>query len=226
MRTPRREAMKTDTDHGLRAVRCCGKARGIGIWSCSTRIWEGRRAVDVLEALSDRFIECASPSRIWVHPGGMARRGVRRSCIVCRFLSARRTADLTPVTEGTKVIYLWFWPASFRRPRHSHQSVRDISALRGVPNLSLLEPVSRQRCMHSSTTPSHRADSVYLRLVSVKWPIRSRILRITRSNGEGWVVRDGTDAVSSVTVRGPAKPTRPPRNRAERGASIRLVNLP
>ena len=90
--------------------------------------------------------------------GGMARRGVLPivHSFAC-FLSARPNEQIyNQCTEGTKVIYVGSLAGLIPGgPGHSHQSVRDISALRGVPNLSLLEPVhGGGGAARSSTTPS------------------------------------------------------------------------
>ena len=95
--------------------------------------------------------------------GGMARRGVLPivHSFAC-FLSARPNEQIyNQCTEGTKVIYVGSLAGLIPGgPGHSHQSVRDISALSGVPNLSLLEPVHRSRgAVRSSTTLSTRAPT-------------------------------------------------------------------
>ena len=92
----------------------------------------------------DRFVECGIAEQDMVSmASGMARRGVLPivHSFAC-FLSARPNEQIyNQCTEGTKVIYVGSLAGLIPGgPGHSHQSVRDISALRGVPNLSLLEP--------------------------------------------------------------------------------------
>jgi transketolase len=115
-------------------------------------------------------------------------------------------------------------------PGHSHQSVRDISALRGMPNMTLLEPALEAEVQALvDYAVNHAPDSVYLRLVSVKWPMPfSYPAHHKVEFGRGWVVRDGTDAV--VFAYGPwllsnAFEAAEDIERSS-GASIRLVNLP
>ena len=149
----------------------------------------------------DRFVECGIAEQDMVSmASGMARRGVLPivHSFAC-FLSARPNEQIyNQCTEGTKVIYVGSLAGLIPGgPGHSHQSVRDISALRGVPNLSLLEP-----CMEAEVgalveyAVNTAVDSVYLRLVSVKWPIPFDYPSHHKVEiGKGWVVRDGDDAI-------------------------------
>jgi hypothetical protein len=57
-------------------------------------------------------------------------------------------------------------------PGHSHQSVRDISALGAMPGMALIEPFSEHEARAAVSWAVHRAPgSVYLRLVSVPWAL-------------------------------------------------------
>ena len=115
-------------------------------------------------------------------------------------------------------------------PGHSHQSVRDISALRGVANLSLVEPCLEAEVQALLDYAVNVApDSMYLRLVSVKWPVPFAYPHHHKVEpGRGWVVRDGSDAV--VFGYGPWLLANAFEAAEEveqsSGASVRLVNLP
>jgi transketolase len=182
----------------------------------------------------DRFVECGIAEQDMVSiASGMARRGVLPivHSFAC-FLSARPNEQIyNQCTEGTKVVYVGSLAGLIPGgPGHSHQSVRDISALRGVPNLSLLEP-----CMEAEVgalvdyAVNAATDSIYLRLVSVKWPIPFGYPSHHKVEiGKGWIVRDGDDAIcfgygpwlmasAYEAVEEIEKST---------GATIRLVNLP
>src|SRR6187200_1708309 len=182
----------------------------------------------------DRFIECGIAEQDMVSmAGGLARRGALPivHSFAC-FLSARPNEQIyNQCSEGSKVVYVGSLAGLIPGgPGHSHQSVRDISALRGVPNLSLLEP-----CMEAEVgalvdyAVKTAVDSVYLRLVSVKWPIPFGYPSHHKVEiGKGWVVRDGDDAIcfgygpwlmasAYEAVEEIEKST---------GATIRLVNLP
>jgi transketolase len=76
-------------------------------------------------------------------------------------------------TEGTKIIYAGSLAGLVPGgPGHSHQSVRDISALGAVPGMALIEPFTEAELEAALDWAVHRAPgSVYLRLVSVPWAL-------------------------------------------------------
>jgi transketolase len=182
----------------------------------------------------DRFVECGIAEQDMVSmAAGMARRGALPvvHSFAC-FLSARPNEQIyNQCSEGSKVIYVGSLAGLLPGgPGHSHQSVRDISALGAVPNLTLVEP-STEAELHAlfgylvNTLPS----SAYLRLVSVKWPMPFEYPSGQRVEvGTGWVVRDGSDAVAFGY--GPWLLANAYEAAAElersTGASVRLVNLP
>ena len=96
------------------------------------------------EKFPDRFVECGIAEMDMVsQAGGMALEGLVPIChsFGC-FLSTRPNEQIyTNATERTKVLYVGslagLIPAA---PGHSHQSLRDISALTSVPNLDIVEP--------------------------------------------------------------------------------------
>jgi transketolase len=190
--------------------------------------------VSFAKRFPDRFVECGIAEQDMVSmAGGMARRGMLPvvHSFAC-FLSARPNEQIyNQCSEGTKVIYVGSLAGLIPGgPGHSHQSVRDISALRGVANLSLVEPCLEAE-VHGlldyavNTAP----DSMYLRLVSVKWPVPFSYPHHHKVEpGRGWVVRDGSDAV--VFGYGPWLLANAFEAAEEveqsSGASVRLVNLP
>ncbi len=82
-------------------------------------------------------------------------------------------------------------------PGHSHQSVRDISALSAVPNLLMAEPAAEAEVQALFDYLVNDAkESAYLRLVSVKWPLPFAYPSSIRVEpGKGWIVRPGDDVV-------------------------------
>jgi transketolase len=131
---------------------------------------------------------------------GFARRGALPvvHSFAC-FLSARPNEQIyNQCSEGSKVIYVGSLAGLLPGgPGHSHQSVRDISALGSVPNLVMAEPAVADE-VHAlvdylvNTAP----ESAYLRLVSVKWPVPFAYPSGQRVQpGRGWVVREGSDLV-------------------------------
>src|SRR5258705_108641 len=148
-----------------------------------------------------RFVECGIAEQDMVSMAcGMARRGALPvahsfSC----FLSTRPNEQIyNQCSEASKVMYVGSLAGVIPGgPGHSHQSVRDISALGAVPNLLLAEPAAEAE-VHAlldfliNETP----ESAYLRLVSVKWPLPFAYpSRLRVAPGYGWTVRPGNDAV-------------------------------
>jgi transketolase len=82
-------------------------------------------------------------------------------------------------------------------PGHSHQSVRDISALGAMPRMALLEPCSEHEArMCLEWAVREAPGSVYIRLVSVPWELGFEPPAPERLElGRGEVVRAGSDAV-------------------------------
>lgn len=190
--------------------------------------------VSFAKRFPDRFVECGIGEQDMVSmAGGMARRGVLPvvHSFAC-FLSARPNEQISnQCTEGTRVIYVGSLAGLLPGgPGHSHQSVRDISALRGVPGLSLVEPCLEAEVQSLLDYAVNTApDSVYIRLVSVKWPVPFSYPPQHRVEpGRGWVIRDGADAV--VFGYGPwlLSNAFEAAEQVEQstGASVRLINLP
>jgi transketolase len=190
--------------------------------------------VSFAKRFPDRFVECGIAEQDMVSmAGGMARRGALPvvHSFAC-FLSARPNEQIyNQCSEGTKVIYVGSLAGLIPGgPGHSHQSVRDISALRGVANLSLIEPCLEAEVQGLLDYAVNTApDSIYLRLVSVKWPVPFAYPHHHKVEpGRGWVVRDGSDAV--VFGYGPWLLANAFEAAEEveqsSGASVRLVNLP
>ncbi len=119
-----------------------------------------------------RFIECGIAEMDMVsQAGGLALRGQLPlvHSFAC-FLSTRPNEHIyNNATERTKVIYVSSLAGVVPGgPGHSHQSVRDISALSAVPGLTLLEP-SCEREVHMALDwcVNENPGSSYLRLVSI-----------------------------------------------------------
>jgi transketolase len=90
------------------------------------------------------------------------------------FISTRPNEQIyNNATEGTKVIYAGSLTGLVPGgPGHSHQSVRDISALGAVPGMALIEPFSVHECRAAVDWAVNRAPGpVYIRLVSVPWAV-------------------------------------------------------
>jgi transketolase len=151
------------------------------------------------EQFPDRFVECGIAEMDMVsQAGGMALQGLIPIChsFGC-FLSTRPNEQIyNNATERTKVLYVGslagLIPAA---PGHSHQSLRDISALASVPNLDIVEPCCPEEVPllldHIIGTPGR---SGYLRLISMPWPVPFTYSAKRLQAGQGVVLREGKDA--------------------------------
>jgi transketolase len=181
----------------------------------------------------ERFVECGIAEQDMASmAAGMARRGVLPivHSFAC-FLATRPNEQIyNQCSESSKVIYVGSLAGLLPGgPGHSHQSVRDIGALGSVPKLVLAEPCCEGEVgALLDTLVNSVTESSYLRLVSVKWPMPFPYPRQSMRVGVGWTVKDGNDLV--VFGYGPwmlANAFEAARQlEEERGASIRLVNLP
>src|SRR5712691_3816331 len=190
--------------------------------------------LDFAAKYPQRFVECGIAEQDMVSMAcGMAHRGALpiAHSFAC-FLSTRPNEQIyNQCSEASKVIYVGSLAGVLPGgPGHSHQSVRDISALSAVPNLLLAEPAAEGE-VHAlvdylvNVTP----ESAYLRLVSVKWPLPFAYPSNARVEpGKGWIVRPGRDAV--VFGYGPWLLANAWHAAEEieqtAGARLRIVNLP
>lgn len=149
----------------------------------------------------ERFVECGIAEMDMVsQAGGMALRGLLPVChsFAC-FLSARPNEQIyNNASERTKVLYVaglaGLLPAV---PGHSHQGVRDIAALSGVPRLCMLAPSGPSEvCLALDYALEGHEGSTYLRLCSLPWELPFRMpAQAKLSPGRGVSVRSGRDAV-------------------------------
>jgi transketolase len=152
------------------------------------------------EAFPDRFFECGIAEQDMVsQAGGMARLGLLPvlhsfSC----FLASRPNEQIfNNATEGSKIVYVGglsgVLPAG---PGHSHQSLREISAVGGIPGLVMVEPCCPEEvgpllewCVEEHGGPS------FLRLVSVPYATSARLPTDYRPRiGCGIELKPGRDA--------------------------------
>ena len=190
--------------------------------------------LDFAAKFPQRFVECGIAEQDMVSMAcGMARRGALpiAHSFAC-FLSTRPNEQIyNQCSEATKAIYVGSLAGVLPGgPGHSHQSVRDISALAAVPNLLMAEPATEgdvDAIVEHLVNVS--SESAYLRLVSVKWPVPFASPANTRLQpGAGWVVRPGSDAV--VIGYGPWLLSNAwhaaEEIKASNGSQLRIVNLP
>jgi transketolase len=122
--------------------------------------------------LPERFIECGIAEQHMVSAaGGMALQGLLPvvHSFAC-FLSTRANEHIyNNATERRKIIYTATLAGAIPGgPGHSHQSVRDISAIGSVPGLTAIEPCCERESRLAIRWAIERNDaSTYLRFVNV-----------------------------------------------------------
>jgi transketolase len=153
------------------------------------------------ERFPDRFIECGIAEQDMVsQAGGLALAGMLPvvHSFAC-FLSTRPNEQIyTNATERRKIVYVGSLAGLLPGgPGHSHQSVRDISALSAVPGLELIEPASEDEVVQAVGYCLETADSsCYLRLVSITSRVTYRLPADYRlERGRGIALTEGDDAV-------------------------------
>ena len=155
--------------------------------------------VEFRERFPERFFECGIAEQDMVsQAGAMALAGLLPAVhsFAC-FLSTRPNEQIyNNATEGTKVIYAGSLAGLVPGgPGHSHQSVRDISALGAVPGMALIEPFSEHEVRAAVRWAVESAEGpVYIRLVSVPWAVGFEPPEVERLEpGRGSVLREGGD---------------------------------
>ncbi|HZM74957.1 MAG TPA: transketolase C-terminal domain-containing protein [Candidatus Limnocylindrales bacterium] len=184
-------------------------------------------------ALGDQFVECGIAEQDMVSmAGGLAAGGLLPfahsfSC----FLHARANEQIyNNATEGRKVVYVGslagLLPAG---PGHSHQAVRDVSAVAAIPGLVVLEPGNSDQTRRAVRFCQSTTDSVYLRLTSV--PVDPAVEAIAAQPlqvGRGHVVRRGDGRITLIgsgpVVLGQA--LQAAQRLAARGIELTVVGLP
>lgn len=234
VRNPRREPRQTDNlvaAYG-KALVAAAKANP-ALVALDADLIKDCGLLDFAAQFPDRFIECGIAEQDMVSMAcGLAHRGALPvvHSFAC-FLAARPNEQIyNQCSESTKVMYVGSLAGLLPGgPGHSHQSVRDISALGGVPNLVMAEPSSEAETAalvaHLTGTVT---ESSYLRLVSVKWPMPFEYgAKGPLTVGAGWTIREGSDL--AVIGYGPwmlANAWHAAEALAAEGISVRLINLP
>jgi transketolase len=234
IRNPRREPRQTENlvaAYGRALVEQA--ARNPRLIALDADLIKDCGLLDFAAAYPQRFVECGIAEQDMVSMAcGMAHQGALPvvHSFAC-FLSARPNEQIyNQCSESTKVIYVGSLAGLLPGgPGHSHQCVRDISALAAVPHLVMAEPSSEAEVTAlTDVLINGTAESAYLRLVSVKWPMPFAYQpKEAPRVGCGWVVREGEDVV--VIGYGPwllANAWHAAEELAGSGIRVRLVNLP
>jgi transketolase len=190
--------------------------------------------IPFMERFPERFIECGIAEQDMVsQAGGLALSGMMpvAHSFAC-FLSTRPNEQIyNNASELTKVMYVGSLAGLLPSgPGHSHQSVRDISALAAVPHLLLIEPCDEKEVeLAVEFCLNQTSESTYLRLVSIPCRIPFSIPSDYKFEmGRGLVLREGKDAV--VFSYGPVMLTEVYQAAdllaEHHGIGVKVVNLP
>jgi transketolase len=185
------------------------------------------------QELPDRFIECGIAEQHMVSAaGGMALQGLLPvvHSFAC-FLPTRANEHIyNNATERTKIIYTatlaGLVPGG---PGHSHQSVRDISAIGSVPGLTAIEPCSeREARLAIRWAVEENRQSTYLRFVNVPMDLPYALpASYALAVGRGVTLRDGADV--AIVGYGPLLMTnawRAADDLAAQGIRAAVIDLP
>jgi transketolase len=186
------------------------------------------------KAFPERFFECGIAEQDMVsQAGAMALRGLLPvvHSFAC-FLSTRPNEQIyNNATEHSKIIYVaplaGLLPAG---PGHSHQSVRDITAVGGNPGLVMLQPSCEEEVRAAVDYCVNTArQSCYLRLVSIPVDVPFQLpAGYQLQEGRGVTLREGRDGV--IVAYGPVMLSEAyraaERLSAQQGVELAVVNLP
>jgi transketolase len=186
------------------------------------------------DAFPERFFECGIAEQDMVsQASGMALGGLLPvvHSFAC-FLSARANEQIyNAATERKKILYVGTLAGLLPGgPGHSHQSVRDISALAAVPGLILIEPATEEEVgLALAFAVNDTPQSVYLRLTSLPWEVPFELpTGQSLELGRGVSITDGSDAV--LFTYGPiplSEAYQASRKLAEEhGIGLKVINLP
>jgi transketolase len=148
----------------------------------------------------DRFIEVGIAEQDLVSmAAGLARQGLLPVAnSFASFLASRANEQIyNQASEGTKVVYALHYagliPAG---PGKSHQSLRDVSLLAALPNMTIVQPANAGETEALLRWAVEQADgSVAIRLAIGPSPRRIELPRGEPSPGRGTVLHEGTDAL-------------------------------
>lgn len=182
----------------------------------------------------NRFVECGIAEQDMVsQAGGMALQGLLPvvHSFAC-FLSSRPNEQIyNNATEHTRIVYVGslagLLPAG---PGHSHQAVRDISALAAIPGMELIEPSCVMEVEQAVEYCFNKAPgSTYLRLVSIPCLVPFQLPADYRMEmGRGAILADGADV--AIIGHGPVLLAQAWAARSQvlaaTGRKVRLINMP
>ena len=148
----------------------------------------------------NRFFECGIAEQDMVsQAGSFAKEGfIPFVHSFSSFLTSRPNEQIyNNSTEKTKVIYVGSLAGLLPGgPGHSHQAVRDIASMSGIPNLEMIQPLNEIETKLAVEYAVNSSNNIYIRLCSLpinlpfNYPKKDSI-----KIGEGTVISDGEEIV-------------------------------
>lgn len=182
----------------------------------------------------ERFVECGIAEQDMVSmAGGMALTGALPvvhsfSC----FLTSRPNEQIyNNATEFTKIIYVGSLAGVVPGgPGHSHQAVRDIASLSGIPRLTMIEPSCEKEVEAAlKWAVETNKQSTYLRLTSIPVEIPYEYCASELKQGEGQILKKGTSDVAIMSY-GPVMLSQAYQAALDlensSGLSVTVINMP
>jgi transketolase len=185
------------------------------------------RAVELEQP--SRFVEVGIAEQDMVSmAAGLAREGLLPVVnSFASFLAARANEQIyNQASEGTKAVYALHYagliPAG---PGKSHQSIRDVSLLAALPNMTVVQPANSAETRALLRWAVEEAqENVALRLAIGPSPRSIDLPAIAEAPGRGTVLREGSDAL--LFAYGPVM-LHEALNAAEAlGTTVQVVNMP
>ena len=184
------------------------------------------------QAHPTRFIECGIAEQDMVsQAGALALNGFLpvANSFACFLCSRPNEQIYNNATEKTKVIYVGalagILPAG---PGHSHQCLHDIAALKGTPNITIMEPGAPSEVGELLDWAVNEASGpCYMRLLSIPFAPNYTIPGDSLTYGQGRTIREGGDAclityspVMLIEAMGAAELL------SAQGIELQVINLP
>ena len=177
----------------------------------------------------DRFHESGIAEQDMVSAAaGMARQGLLPVVnSFASFLASRANEQIyNQASERTKVVYALHYagliPAG---PGKSHQSLRDVSLLAALPNMTVVQPANSDETRALLRWAIEEAsDNVAIRLAIGPSPRAIELPTVESSPGRGTVLREGTDAL--LFAYGPVMLHEALSAAETLGSRVQVVNMP
>jgi transketolase len=182
----------------------------------------------------ERFVECGIAEQDMIsQAGALALQGkLPISHSFACFLGPRANEQFfNNASENTKCIYTGSLAGLLPSgPGHSHQMVRDISALGGIPGLTIIEPCCEEEVrMVLKYAVEENIESTYIRLVSIPCEIPYILPdNYTLKKGQGIELTEGNDTI--IFSYGPVMLSQAymaaKKLKIEHGIGVKVVNIP